>query len=125
MDFKDQRPQLKLDKMKGRQKNMKSTTLCIPKLRRNNSTSNNNNLSPISLLERFREAVFRLIMVSALSKATHQSGPINVAPAYYPPDPHHSEAVADCIDFIKKSAVADETRNPHSSVDAAELCYGL
>ncbi|KAF8410457.1 hypothetical protein HHK36_002986 [Tetracentron sinense] len=87
------------------------------------SSSNSNWLSPISLLERFREAVFRLIMLSALSKATHHSEPVNVPRAYNPLDPHHSEAVADCIEFIKKSALADESRDStaSSSVDVTEV----
>jgi COMPASS component SWD2 len=28
--------------------------------------------------------------------------------SYYPADPHHSEAVADCIEFIKKSSLTDQ-----------------
>ncbi|KAH7519930.1 hypothetical protein FEM48_Zijuj08G0089600 [Ziziphus jujuba var. spinosa] len=70
----------------------------------------------MTLLERFREAVFRLIMLSALSKATTnvQSGSADYAQRqyhYYSNDPRHSEAVADCIEFIKKTAVPYENRD--------------
>lgn len=76
--------------------------------------------SHVSLLDRFRDAVFRLIMLSALSKAAnnkqecgrsssswsvYEQSPLAAA-YYYPYEPHHSEAVADCIEFIKKSATA-------------------
>lgn len=64
----------------------------------------------MSLLERFREAVLRLMMLSALSKATNHGGGSSdrgQRRRYYPNDPHHSEAVADCIEFIKEKAAAD------------------
>ncbi|KAL8266057.1 hypothetical protein R6Q59_003401 [Mikania micrantha] len=91
-------------------------------------------LSPMSLLDRFREAVFRLIMISALSKASNtttytstydsQSSPMRFSsrssskssPAtthrhrsyhHHLSDSHHTEAVADCIEFIKRSANED------------------
>ncbi|KAK4368130.1 hypothetical protein RND71_011922 [Anisodus tanguticus] len=85
---------------------------CMPKLRGNNCTRKSNRLSPISLLDRFRQAVFRLIMLSAMSKATQQEQPSNSSPishrSYYSHEHHHSEAVADCIEFIKKSATNDD-----------------
>lgn len=67
----------------------------------------------MTLLERFREAVLRLMMLSALSKASgnHRgtSGgdgePQNRRCSPY--DPHHTEAVADCIEFIKKKSATD------------------
>ncbi|CAL1361175.1 unnamed protein product [Linum trigynum] len=71
-------------------------------------------LSPISLLHRFREAVFRLIMISALSKPTR---PRTASPSpdhtarratyhhRHLADPYNSEALADCIEFIKKTSV--------------------
>ncbi|KAK1439200.1 hypothetical protein QVD17_05016 [Tagetes erecta] len=95
----------------------------------------------MSILDRFREAVFRLIMISALTKvstttpnttststSTYNSSqlqsPLRLSsrstsskssPAvtsrhqrYYSRDSHdHSEAVADCIEFIKRSANED------------------
>ncbi|KAK6922608.1 hypothetical protein RJ641_010912 [Dillenia turbinata] len=92
--------------------------LCIPRLVRSSTCTPSNKLS---FLERFRQAVFRLIMWSALSKATHQSTPTkspsnNVkCRSRYAPDPHHNEAVADCIEFIKKSALSDDGRDSTSS----------
>lgn len=77
----------------------------------------------MTLLERFREAVFRLIMLSALSnKATNvQSGSADAQRqcCYYPDDPRHNEAVADCIEFIKKTALPDENRD--SSATSASV----
>lgn len=92
----------------------------------------NNGISPISLLDRFREAVFRLIMLSALSKASNcerksndnvvkRSASYQHRSSY---EPHHSEAVADCIEFIKKSTINEEDHHRDStassnSIDAA------
>lgn len=102
------------------------TNLCIPRLRSANNGNNKNKTPAMTLLERFREAVFRLIMLSALSKATaattttathnnyhHQA---HVSRSYYnPADPHHSEAVADCIEFIKKKALTDDEDYDHNN----------
>ncbi|KAJ7953118.1 Steroid receptor seven-up, A like [Quillaja saponaria] len=97
---------------------MKSN-LCIPRFKSNartNNIKNKSNLSPMSMLERFREAVLRLIMVSALSKATNQAATgSDGGQFYYPNDPHHSEAVADCIEFIKKKALSDTEENRQST----------
>ncbi|GFY87879.1 transducin/WD40 repeat-like superfamily protein [Actinidia rufa] len=72
----------------------------------------------VALLDRLREAVFRLIMLSALSKATQESNPSSGASDHHHRscydsvhDPRHSEAVAECIEFIKKSATVDEIRD--------------
>lgn len=108
---------------------------CMPRLKGSSSRSRKSTrlITPMSLLDRFREAVFRLIMLSALSKATAvdenrssssaSSGVQNRRPYYhYSYDPHHNEAVADCIEFIKKSAICDENRNStasNSSFDAS------
>ena len=117
-----------MEKSKGRRRNMMKSHLCIPRLMRSNnsckssSSTTNNRLSPaMSLLERFREAVFRLIMLTALSKATSHSGSRDVPRSYYPNEPHHSEAVADCIEFIKKSASPGDNRDStaSSSMDTA------
>ncbi|KAI3665377.1 hypothetical protein L6452_44001 [Arctium lappa] len=113
---------------------------CMPtRMRTSRKTTR---LSPMSLLDRFRDAVFRLIMISALSKAsTATNGAATAAytstydttpsplrlssrssskssPAatnrhhhhyqrpyhHYGADSHHTEAVADCIEFIKRSS---------------------
>lgn len=113
--------------MKGRRKSsrMKTSLLCIPRHRANTAAAAKTNttqcLSPISLLERFREAVFRFIMLTALSKATRHNDQNNAPRScYYSPDQHQSDAVADCIEFIKKSASPDESRDSSasSSMDA-------
>lgn len=100
----------------------------IPKIMKSilwfkSSNKNNKCLSPVSLLERFREAVFRLIMLSALSKASHhhQSSSSTVSRRYYPADAHHNEAVADCIEFIKKKSSREdrESRASGSNMDDA------
>ncbi|KAL2348598.1 hypothetical protein Fmac_002598 [Flemingia macrophylla] len=85
---------------------------CMPRLKGNNSCKTNKPPSPITLLERFREAVLRLMMISALSKPTtnHRHGDQRHNPRHHinsPHDPHHTEAVADCIEFIKKKAATD------------------
>ncbi|GLT44578.1 hypothetical protein SLA2020_184640 [Shorea laevis] len=107
-------------------KKMKSSSTsppCIPRFRSNKNTRP----SPITLLERFRETVFRIIMLSALSKSSHTAGSSTVVRPrkYCPADAHHSEAVADCIEFIKKKALTtEENRDCTASsptVDGAEM----
>ncbi|GMJ08793.1 hypothetical protein HRI_004548500 [Hibiscus trionum] len=101
-------------KTRGGPKKMKINNLCMPKMKGSNK---NKRLSSMSLLERFREAVFRLIMLSALTKAATQphttSSSATATPRKYsrPADAHHSEAVADCIEFIKKKAYREEILN--------------
>ncbi|KAG4153719.1 hypothetical protein ERO13_D03G009600v2 [Gossypium hirsutum] len=46
---------------------MKTSNLCMPRFKGNNK---NKRLSPMTLFERFREAIFRLIMLSALTKTS-------------------------------------------------------
>ena len=101
-------------KTRGSPKKMKSSSLCMPRLKGNNK---NKRLSPMTLLERFQEAVLRLIMLSALTKASHQHTSSSVTPRTYyrPADAHHSEAVADCIEFIKKKASREENRDSSAS----------
>lgn len=92
------------------------TSFCIPRLR--GSTRKSTRLiSPMSLLERFRVAVFRLIMMqSALSKrtTTHEKKTSSSSAVHqyhrscYSYDTHHNEAVADCIEFIKRSSTIDD-----------------
>ncbi|KAF7809663.1 Transducin/WD40 repeat-like superfamily protein [Senna tora] len=94
---------------------------CIPRFRSsNNSCTKNKTPSPMTLLERFREAVLRLMMLSALSKATTQgggSGGDGRQRRFYPSDSHNSEAVADCIEFIKKKAAVDGNRYSSAVAD--------
>ncbi|KAK8619116.1 hypothetical protein V6N13_133083 [Hibiscus sabdariffa] len=104
-------------KTRGIPRKMKISNLCVPRMKGSNK---NKCLSPMSLLERLREAVFRLIMLSALTKAATQPHTTSSAPAtprkyYRPADAHHSEAVADCIEFIKKKAYREENLNRVSS----------
>lgn len=102
-------------KNRGSPKIMKSSSsLCMPRFKGNNR---NKRLSPMTLLERFREAVFRLIMLSTLTKASnhHRTGSSVVPRKYYPADSHHSEAVADCIEFIKKKSSREENRDSSAS----------
>ncbi|KAK6798003.1 hypothetical protein RDI58_005705 [Solanum bulbocastanum] len=108
-----------MEKSKGRKRRMKNP-FCMPKVRGNNCSRKSNRLSPMTLLDRFREAVFRLIMLSAMSKSTQQqeqrsnSSPISQR-SYYSHEHHHSEAVADCIEFIKKSTITDDGTDGDSS----------
>lgn len=95
----------------------KAAHLCIPKLRAD-ATKNTKAPSPMTLLERLREAVFRFIMLCALSKATNhhhhpagagfQDDVVRRRHSYQGAEHHHSEAVADCIEFIKKKAYSDD-----------------
>ncbi|KAJ4715577.1 Steroid receptor seven-up, A like [Melia azedarach] len=121
------------------------TNLCIPRLRsgntknKNNNNNNSTNLTPaMTLLERFREAVLRLIMLSALSRDSstlprhHHTSSRHVSTSrscYYnsAADPHHSEAVADCIEFIKKKALNgedDEADDRRGSEESRRSCDG-
>ncbi|GMI66065.1 hypothetical protein HRI_000275800 [Hibiscus trionum] len=95
-------------KTRSSPKVMKSSAFCMPGFKGNNK---NKRLSPTTLLQRFREAVFRLIMISALGKASHHRSSTSYSNApqkYYTADAHHSEAVADCIEFIKKKSSTTE-----------------
>ncbi|KAK9129581.1 hypothetical protein Sjap_010068 [Stephania japonica] len=146
MDFQDEElPRRAL--RAGRRSNLKSS-LCIPRLGGKNTSntntnsngannsSNNNWLSPKSLLERFREAVFRLIMLSAFSKVTHhddqsftgssthlhhqqQQRPNNYY-YKYPPNQHHSQDVADCIEFIKKKSASLNNNNDNETSNSRD-----
>ncbi|EXC35363.1 hypothetical protein L484_026688 [Morus notabilis] len=106
----------------GSPKRVMKTNFCIPRLRNNSSTTKTKGITPMTLLERFREAVFRLIMFSALSKSANHPGSGDVRRHYHPSNDHrHSEAVAECIEFIKKKAGPDESRvsSARSSVNSA------
>ncbi|KAG1354040.1 hypothetical protein COCNU_07G001520 [Cocos nucifera] len=83
-------------------------TPCMPRLVRGNGRAVT---TPASLLERLREVVLRLIMLSALSKGprAHRREPAP-RPCHLP-DSHRSEAVQDCIEFFKRSAVGAKRSN--------------
>ncbi|KZV22546.1 hypothetical protein F511_11520 [Dorcoceras hygrometricum] len=86
---------------------------CRPRLR-SAAGKPGRSLSPMSLLDRIREAVFRFIMFSALSKGGRSSAqPPDFG--YCPNDQHQSEAVADCIEFLKKSAGTSTDGNRDST----------
>ncbi|CAF2086890.1 BnaCnng52580D [Brassica napus] len=83
---------------------------CVPRVKTNLSrtTAGDRNISvtPMTLLDRFREAVLRIIMISAPSIPTpHRSKPtrVNSQKYYNSTDTYHNEAVADCIEFIRTS----------------------
>ncbi|KAL0449738.1 UNVERIFIED_CONTAM: hypothetical protein Slati_1530200 [Sesamum latifolium] len=84
---------------------------CLPAGRLRPARKPTRRLSPaMSLLDRIRNAVFRLIMLSALSKASAdapRSSSAQPSDHYYysSTDPH---SVADCIEFIKKSATTTD-----------------
>ncbi|KAL3525278.1 hypothetical protein ACH5RR_013650 [Cinchona calisaya] len=105
---------------------------CMPRFRGSRWTRKSNRLSPMSLLDRIREAVFRLMMLSALTKANSSSTIERKSPANEAQrsgnydisshdEPHHSEAVADCIEFIKKSA----TNSIDGSRSSTPSCYSI
>lgn len=89
---------------------------CVPRVKHNSRTTGDGEISvtPMTLLDRFREAVLRLIMISAVSKSTSRRR--NKQPAatdrcqkyYNPSDTYHSEAVADCIEFIRTKKAIHE-----------------
>lgn len=104
---------------------------CIPRLTKPNAPkSKPQRLVPKSLLERFREALLRMIMLSAVTKSTHENIDRVRAPqapceqpgharhqnrhhrqpsnCNYYQDRYYGEAVADCIEFIKKKASSDD-----------------
>lgn len=85
-----------------------------------------------SMLERFREAVLKIMMLSAVSKsATARSGgrrgelrpEMSVARQRLrlAPDSYRSEAVEDCIEFFKRSAAANGDKSPGVPEEALEV----
>lgn len=107
---------------------------CRPRLRSSSAAAKKSDgFAPMSLLDRLREAVFRLIMISALSKGSNATSPSRrrrspVEPKsdhyYYSSDHHHDGAVADCIEFIKKSGATadyDDETHRHSAAAAVPL----
>ncbi|GAB4848477.1 hypothetical protein Ancab_040143 [Ancistrocladus abbreviatus] len=151
-----------MERPKGRRRRiMRTQYLCLPLLKStttaaadapiSTSTSTitaadsnpSSRFSPAtSLLERFREAVFRLVMLTALSKATNHDRPHSPAGSpndrirksynHSPHDPHQSEAVADCIEFFKKSSSSvgdlhprDSTATTVDSTAASEAVFSV
>ncbi|KAL3723741.1 hypothetical protein ACJRO7_035847 [Eucalyptus globulus] len=110
----------------------KAKAQCIPRLRvpiasSSSCSARSHRFAPSTLLERFREAVFRLMMLSALSKSS-PSPPPPPPPLsrqhrpYYPVnDPHHSEALADCIEFINRKKKASGEDDEATTISGATL----
>ncbi|PKA57978.1 hypothetical protein AXF42_Ash012517 [Apostasia shenzhenica] len=89
---------------------MRAITLCFPRKRSSRPAT-----SPVVLLARLREVVFKLIMLSTMSKGGGGFGRSGVSEAPAAPaatrtnqqrhqDSLRSEAVEDCIEFFRKSA---------------------
>lgn len=77
---------------------------CVPRVKTNSSRTTTGDVTPMTLLDRFREAVLRVIMISATSNPTpRRRKPTTVrSQKYYnSTDAYHNEAVADCIEFIR------------------------
>ncbi|KAK1423565.1 hypothetical protein QVD17_18869 [Tagetes erecta] len=100
----------------------------------------------MSLIDRLRDAVLRLIMISALSKvssttntATYdgqspmrlssrsslKSSPVVLATTRRQRDSHHTEAVADCIEFIKRSANVEKKSSSVYDKNADQIVVPL
>ncbi|KAJ4759890.1 Transducin/WD40 repeat-like superfamily protein [Rhynchospora pubera] len=94
-----------------------ATISCMPRLRRRPTAFT----TPMSLFNRLREVLLRLIMISSSVSRTeemHQAPPARV---YHNLDSHRSEAVQDCIEFFKRSAVVGEAEKTESSDSREEL----
>ncbi|MQL76399.1 hypothetical protein Taro_008799 [Colocasia esculenta] len=109
--------------MEGRKRN--GGTTCIPRRRRSHPRP-----SPASLLDRFREVVFRLIMMTAAAsrgggaqararqgRRAHGGGGGRV----HRSDSYRSEAVEDCIEFFKRSASGIDTKGEGVGEDAVTV----
>lgn len=88
----------------GKWRFMKATQ-CIPKLR---GAGEKTPAKPTSLMDRLREAVFKILMISAASRSgrRRQQRSLNQAIPQQPADSYRSQAVEDCIEFVKKSAAS-------------------
>lgn len=87
--------------------------LCIPRLCRSSSFS----MSPVRMLERFMRAVFRSSSKNVSSSSSsassscvrnHHPSAVKCYPGHFSPDSHYTEAIADCIEFIKKTSCTDQ-----------------
>ncbi|KAK9136457.1 hypothetical protein Syun_015787 [Stephania yunnanensis] len=107
----------------------KKNSLCIPFLLKNHSSSKTNSglSSPSLVLERLRDAFFRLIMLTAISKTTRFCEPprnVGKRPAYCSPNLqqyHSDQDIADCIEFIKKTASMVPDPRREASVTTSPL----
>ncbi|CAA7056980.1 unnamed protein product [Microthlaspi erraticum] len=86
---------------------------CVPRVKTSSRTIGDGEIS-VTLLDRFREALLRLIMISAVSKSTSrrrnkqpQTSNVRQQKYYNTADSYHSEAVADCIEFIRTNKAID------------------
>ncbi|KFK28298.1 hypothetical protein AALP_AA8G497900 [Arabis alpina] len=85
---------------------------CVPRVKNNSRTTSDREIS-VTLLDRFREAVLRLIMISAVAKSPSRrrsKQPVTTVRCqknYNPADAYHNEAVADCIEFIRTNKAID------------------
>uniref|UniRef100_A0A0E0HDE0 Uncharacterized protein n=1 Tax=Oryza nivara TaxID=4536 RepID=A0A0E0HDE0_ORYNI len=112
-----------------------ATTACMPRLVRGGCrASTARPAASVSLLERIRDVVLRLIMLSAVSKASVKrtgggKASSSSSPRAAPPPPVmtscrrddsiRNEAVEDCIEFLKRSSAEGDAAKL-SSVTAAE-----
>ncbi|ESQ31099.1 hypothetical protein EUTSA_v10005172mg [Eutrema salsugineum] len=92
------------------------TGFCVPRVKSNSRTTSDREIivTPMTLLDRFREAVLRLIMISAVSKSTSRrrnkqpsTTTVRCQKYYNHTDTYHREAVADCIEFIRTNKAID------------------
>ncbi|KAL5223866.1 hypothetical protein ABZP36_010505 [Zizania latifolia] len=117
------------------------TSACMPRLMRGGCrASTARPAASVSLLERIRDVVLRLIMLSAVSKesvkrsSSSGSGKASSSPRAWRPrervpvappvtchrdDPIRNEAVEDCIEFLKRSSAEGDAAKM-STVTAAE-----
>ncbi|KAG6507258.1 hypothetical protein ZIOFF_032600 [Zingiber officinale] len=80
--------------------------------------------APASILERFREAVFKLMISSVVSKGRRREMLEEAAARQrlqLAPDSYRSEAVEDCIKFFKRSAAANADRSHCVPEEALEV----
>ncbi|WOL16757.1 hypothetical protein Cni_G25545 [Canna indica] len=100
-------------------------TQCMPRLWRKSAAAR----TPAPLLERFREVVFKLIMISAVTKGgrtrreRQPGGSARQHGGHLHPESYRSEAVEDCIEFFKRSA--EGTKSPSVCEQAQALEVGF
>ncbi|VVB18359.1 unnamed protein product [Arabis nemorensis] len=89
---------------------------CVPRVKNNSRTTTSDreiSVTTMTFLDRFREAVLRLIMISAVSKSTSHRrnkpppATVRCQKYYNAADTNHNEAVADCIEFIRTNKAID------------------
>ncbi|XP_062224691.1 uncharacterized protein LOC133923395 [Phragmites australis] len=121
--------------------NLKEATVtCIPRLRggsgrRPRRGGSSAAAAPVSVLDRLRDVMLRLAMLSAATSAPTTKGTLlrpatatpsraeaRVSPAYA--DSYRSEAVDDCIEFLKRSAAGASGGAP-AAVEASTAASPL